>query len=170
MSFRADKGQSSVEAALLIPVLFVTLLALLQPGIILYDRMVMESAAAEGCRLLATKSDDAGMTDERCTALVKRHLGAIPQQDLFHVHGAACSYEIELSGDEHANRCSVTIRNQVKLLPLFDVAGALLGMADEAGRMGIEVTRSAPTQPAWAAQGANGLDPDAWVTARKEDA
>ena len=45
-----------MEAAVLIPVLFTALLLLLQPGILLYDRMVMQGAAAEGCRLLATKT------------------------------------------------------------------------------------------------------------------
>ena len=48
-----ERGQGTVEAALVIPVLFVLLLLLLQPGIVLYDRMVMRGAAAEACRPLS---------------------------------------------------------------------------------------------------------------------
>lgn len=50
------KGQATIEAAALIPVLFILLLLLLQPSILLFDRIVMKNAAAEGCRLLATKT------------------------------------------------------------------------------------------------------------------
>ena len=46
MSWRTDSGQATVEAAFLIPVIFVAMMVLLQPGIILYDRMVMNHAAA----------------------------------------------------------------------------------------------------------------------------
>ena len=55
-----ERGQGSVEAAVVIPVLFLLLLMLLQPGIVLYDRIVMGSAAAEACRLLATSTDARG--------------------------------------------------------------------------------------------------------------
>ena len=48
MCWRTEGGQATVEAAVLIPVLFTVLLLLIQPGIILYDRMVMNYAAAEG--------------------------------------------------------------------------------------------------------------------------
>ncbi|MGN1361061.1 MAG: TadE/TadG family type IV pilus assembly protein [Eggerthellaceae bacterium] len=53
---RDVRGQSTVEAAVMIPLLFGGMLMLLQPGILLYDRVVMEGAAAEGCRVLATAS------------------------------------------------------------------------------------------------------------------
>ena len=35
-----ESGQATVEAAFLLPVLFVGLLLLMQPGILLYDRLV----------------------------------------------------------------------------------------------------------------------------------
>ena len=50
-----------MEGAFAIPLVFLLLLLLLQPGILLYDRMVMNAAAAEGCRMLATRSADAGV-------------------------------------------------------------------------------------------------------------
>ena len=61
-----ESGQATVEAAFLLPVLFVGLLLLMQPGILLYDRLVMQAAASEGCRLLATKTAAAGDMAE-CT-------------------------------------------------------------------------------------------------------
>ena len=47
-------GQTTVEAAFGLPIVFLLVLLLAQPGIVLYDRMVMASAASEACRLLAT--------------------------------------------------------------------------------------------------------------------
>lgn len=165
MSWRIDRGQATVEAAFLIPVLFVVLLLLIQPGIILYDRMVMNYAAAEGCRLIATKTESGGMDDDGYRDLVLRHLGAIPPQDLFHVHDGGCSYEIELSGDEGSALVAVRIKNRVKLLPLFD-SGAVLAGASRDGTVEIEVEQTARTKAPWLGTGASGLDPDEWVHER----
>lgn len=68
-----------MEAAFALPVLMVLLLLLIQPGIVLYDRMVMQAAAAEGCRLLATSTDSLGAMDEACEAFVRHRLGSVPQ-------------------------------------------------------------------------------------------
>lgn len=71
---RDARGQSTAEAAVALPVVFLLVLLLVQPGIVLYDRMVMAGAAAEGCRLLATSDGDAAT----CEEYVRRRLGAIP--------------------------------------------------------------------------------------------
>lgn len=73
------KGQATVEAALLIPALLISLLLLIQPGILLYTRMVMEGAAAEGCRVLATASS---LEENTATVedFVKRRLASVPQR------------------------------------------------------------------------------------------
>lgn len=75
---RSKQGQGTVEAAFLIPVVFIGLLLLIQPGVILYDRIIMGAAAAEACRLLATKTDAAGDMDDGCEAFVRHRLGAVP--------------------------------------------------------------------------------------------
>lgn len=161
---RSDvRGQATVEAAYLIPVVFLCLLLLVQPGIILYDLMVMRSAAAEGCRLLATKTDAAGSSDEACVAYVKRRLAAIPPQDQFHIHGGDCSWSIDVEGDESSEYVQVTITNKVKLLPLLDVGAVLLGMTNSSGEYPIEASCRTPTQPAWIAASDSGRDPRAWV-------
>ena len=41
-----ERGQATVEAAFLIPVLFTVLLLSVQPGMVLYDRMVMRARQA----------------------------------------------------------------------------------------------------------------------------
>ena len=72
-----ESGQATVEAAFLIPVLLVALLLLMQPGILLYDRLVMNAAASEACRLLATKTDAAGDMAEGCEAFRGNYFGAL---------------------------------------------------------------------------------------------
>lgn len=151
----------------MVPVLFVVLLALLQPGIILYDRVVMNYAAAEGCRLLATGTDSAGMSEDRCRELIKRHLGAIPPQDLFHMHDEGCSYDIELSGNERTALVAVKISNRVELLPLFDAGAALAGVSQD-GTLEIQVERTAMTKATWLGTASSELDPNAWVHDRDE--
>lgn len=148
MSSRTDAGQATVEAAFLIPVLFVVMLMLIEPGIILYDRMVMDGAAAEACRLLATKCTAGGFDEDDYRAVIARHLGAIPQQDLFHIHGGDCTYDVRMTGDESAGTVAVEIDNEIRLLPLFDAAGALTGIAPD-GRYKISVRQQASTKPTW---------------------
>ena len=91
---RDARGQSTVEAAVALPVVFLLVLLLVQPGIVLYDRMVMAGAAAEGCRLLATSDGDAAT----CEEYVRRRLGAIPPLDVFHVHDSGCTWEVRCEG------------------------------------------------------------------------
>lgn len=165
---RALPGQSTVEAAFLVPVVFVLLLLLLQPSIVLYDRMVMNGAAAEGCRLLATRTSAAGADAEAYRSSVLRRLGSVPQEEHFHVHdGGGCSWEILLDGDESAGEVSVTVRNKIEPLPIVDAAATLLGLVDEGGHLTIEVSASAPSQPRWVVEGEAGLNPGAWVEERR---
>lgn len=157
------RGQATVEAAFLIPVLFTCLLMLLQPGILLFDRTVMQSAAVDGCRLLVTRSDDQGLSDELLKQSVIRHLGAIPQQDNFHCHSKGCTWKIELEGKEDSSEVSVTISQQVKPLPLFDIAGSAFGVLNGSGNYELSVKQTMPTQPDWVADSSLGSDPGAWA-------
>lgn len=160
---RGTRGQATVEAALLIPVVFLLLLLLIQPGIILYDRMVMRAAAAEGCRMLATRTDALGSANAACEAFVLRRLGSIPPHDLFHRHAGGCTWEVEMQGGETTSQVSVTIRNTVQLLPVVGSGALLLGVSGSSEGYVIEVTESLPTQPGWVAEGEAGLDPGRWV-------
>ena len=160
---RNDSGQATVEAAFVIPVLFIVMLLLLQPGIVLYDRLVMGNAAAEACRLLATSTDSYGAAAASCEAFVRHRLAAVPPHDCFHVHQGSCSWEIELTGNESSDVVSVRIGNQLRPLPLFDAASKLLGLTNASGNLEIEEVVSMPTQPAWAASTEQGLSPKDWI-------
>ena len=160
-----ERGQGTVEAVFVIPVLFLLLLLLLQPGIILYDRLVMGNAAAEGCRLLATATDAAGSMQGSCEAFIRHRLAAVPQHDCFHVHGGGCSWDIQLSGNESSGQVSVTISNEVRPLPLFDAGSKLLGLTNGNGNLVIQETVSMPTQPDWVAASPSGQNPAAWIGA-----
>ena len=119
-----------MEAAFLLPVLCVLVLLLVQPGILLYDRMVMEGAAADACRLLATTSNSREGAQEQCEAYVRRRLGAVPQQDCFHVHGPQCTWDIRLEGDEASQSVRVSIATEARPLPLLGTAASLLGIVN----------------------------------------
>lgn len=163
MSLCRTRGQSTIEAAFLLPVLFILLLLLLQPGIVLYDRMVMQGVAAEACRLLVTKTDRAGASEEAYRAAILRRLGNVPQHDLFHVHSASeCSWEIEFTGDERSEVVAVRIANKLKPLPIVDVGATLLGLLNDEGCLEIEVVAQQRSQPQWVAQSEEGLQPDKW--------
>lgn len=155
-------GQATVEAAFLIPLIFLGLLLLLQPGILLYDRMVMQAAAVDGCRMLVTRSDAQGLPDGVLKEQIVRHLGAIPPQDCFHRHSGGCSWDIAFQGKETDREVSVTIKQQVRPLPLLDVTCSLLGLVNGAGNFELSVTQRMPTQPDWVADSRLGLDAGAW--------
>lgn len=147
-------GQATVEAAVALPVLFLLVLLLVQPGIVLYDRMVMASAAAEGCRLLTT-----GAGADEVNAYVRRRLGAVPEHDNFHRHSDGCTWNIQCSGGGSADQSRVTVRTQLRLLPLLDGSATLLGLADGQGYLTVEVTAVAPTRAPWAQQSLGGATP-----------
>ena len=160
----AEPGQSTVEAAFALPVLFMLVILLVQPAILLYDRMVMEAAATEACRLLATKTSTAGDMDEAARAFVLHRLGAIPPLSCFHVHeGDACTWEVLLVGDEGSGYVSASISTQARPLPLLDTAAALLGLTNGEGNLVVSVERSELVQPEWIDGADAGRDPAAWI-------
>lgn len=156
----SESGQATLEAAFAIPVLMVLLLLLLQPGIILYDRIVMEGAAAEGCRLLATSGSPGQAEDD----FIRRRLSAVPQADIFHVHTAGCTWEIALDGDERCQEVGVRISTEVQPLPLIDAVVGLFGMANGSGNLKVEVEKRMDVKDAWVMTSPDGSDPAGWVS------
>ncbi len=159
-----DSGQSTVEAAVLVPMLLVSLLLLVQPGILLYDRVVMQGAAAEGCRLLATKTAVLGDMRPSCEAFIRHRLSAVPPVACFHVHDGGCTWNVSLDGDESSQTVSVDLSTEVRPLPLFDVSGAVLGMVNENGNFEVSVSSEMPVQPDWASDGED-RHPSQWIGA-----
>ena len=112
--------------------------------------------------MLATRSAVSGVDAGAYEEAVRRHLGAIPQQENFHMHEGGCSWKVELSGDERSAQVSTRITGKVKLLPLLDMGGVLLGLGDGDGGIELSVEASAPTQDAWVASSELGMNPAAW--------
>jgi hypothetical protein len=157
-----DTGQATVEAAFLIPLLLLVLLLLIQPAILLYTRLVMQSAAAETCRIVATES----LMEKNADAVegyAKRRLAAIPQQDNFHVHEPTCSWTINYTGDETTNEVSVEITNEIKPLPLFDFGLKALGVLNDAGNYSLSVTQRLTTKNTWVQENPRGTNPNQWI-------
>lgn len=163
-----DCGQATIEAAFLIPVIFLLLLLLLEPSILLYDRMVMNGAAADGCRLIATSGMSDGVSEAQLKDAILRHLGSIPQQDLFHVHDGGCTWDIQLSGSETSQYVSVSIKTKVKPLPIVDFGSTLLGLTDGSGYLTQHVRVEMRAKDAWVMANRLGMSADAWVRGRDQ--
>lgn len=153
MRFSSESGQSTVEAAVLLPILLVVFGLLLQPAVLLYNRCIMNAAATEGCRLITTNVGG----DTTIQAYVERHLGAIPKIPIFHV-GEEWAINWSRASDGTAN---VIIENHVDPLPFF---GILAGLTDAIGDDGAIVQRvdvfCSPV-PDWVA--GQGYDPSRWI-------
>ncbi|ACV23026.1 Flp pilus assembly protein TadG [Slackia heliotrinireducens] len=152
---KASNGQATVEAAFLIPVLLLVMLMAIQPGIILYDRIVMQSAAADGCRMLATlRPEDASSA----RFVVERHLKAVPDAPLFHQG----DWAVDLQGNSQSDLCAVVIQNSVQPVPLIGAAMGAAGALDAGGMYCFEVEVKLE-KDSWLAESGSGMDPRSWV-------
>ena len=140
-------GQSSVEAALLLPAVMVLLALLLEPACLLYSRSVMEGAAAECARALATSTGAGGSSRENCEAFVRRRLSSIPNLSIFH-SGGVDDWTIEVQGGEGSPTAVVEIEGHAKPLPLFGVVMTALGESDGQGTI-MRVRVEERVRPSW---------------------
>ena len=154
------KAQSTVEAAFALPILMLLALLLVQPGILLYDRMVMASAASEGCRLYSTASSDVSAT---CEDYIRRRLSAVPELDQFHVHSNGCTWKIAFGGGEGSQVSQVEISTEVKPLPLLGSGMRLLGLLNPSGNLVMKVNSTQKMQPDWISNSVEGQSPEMWV-------
>lgn len=149
----SESGQSTVEAALLLPVLFLVLGIIIQPALLLYTQSVMNSAAAEGCRLISTNTSD----DACIRAYIERRLCSIPRLDIFHI---GSEWELEWSEDD-ADGASLRIVNHVKPLPFLGLAAQLGNLDDGEGNILQETRASASPLPDWVRT--QGYAPSDWI-------
>jgi len=63
-----DRGSSAVEFALVMPLVFVVTLGLVQIGLLVRDRALVEAAARAGARAAALQPDDAAAHDAAVSA------------------------------------------------------------------------------------------------------
>lgn len=110
---RQRQGQSTVEAAALLPIIFMLCALLLQPIILSFSLSVMQRTAAETARVAATDIDG---SYKDCQGFALRRLEALPHLDMFHT-GDESDWVIEISRDEHEVEVSIT--GHVTPLPLW---------------------------------------------------
>ena len=112
--WRNREGQSTVEAAFLIPVVFVCLLVLIQPSILLVNRLTMESAAYEGCRYALTCVEGEGDGDA-VKLFVERRLRIFPRTKVVHCP----PWDIEVMRDYENHEVTIRISHALEPLPLI---------------------------------------------------
>lgn len=153
--FHREHGQTLVEAAFLLPLVFFMFGLLLQPALLLYCRCVMDGAAAETCRLIATGT----CGEDAAKAFALRRLAALPSLDVFHSQGCEWDLELDASGDGDAR---VSITGHVKLFPLVGISASTLTEAagDGCGAISCEATSS--LRPGWLGQ--DQVDAEGWVS------
>lgn len=152
------RGQATVEAAFLIPVMFAALLVLLQPAMLLYGRVAMQHAASEGCRYLLTADG------KDAEAYIERHLQAVPDIPVLH-DGA---WEIEAFSEQGS--ATVEISHGVRPLPVIGAFVSAAGLAGPDGLVRQEVSCTMPVRGGWLVQGEAGCDPQSWVSRWEEAA
>ncbi len=140
----------------MLPTILLVMLMLVQPGIILYDRAVMEAAASEACRLIETLQVD---DEDAALAAIERRLSAIPGADIFH----AGSWTIEISGGEGEAEATVSISHSLRPLPLIGAGMGFLGMTNAQGLYTQEVSRTVEVLDEWVVSSEYGADPEAWI-------
>ena len=59
----AERGQATVEAALILPVIVLALLAVIQIGLVVHDRIMVTHAAREGVRVAAVQAGESDVRD-----------------------------------------------------------------------------------------------------------
>lgn len=152
---RAEGGQATVEAAFVLPVVFALFGLLLQPAVLLYERCVMVSAAAEACRLAATQP----CSEEAMRAFALRRLAVLPQLDIFHTGG--CEWELQIEPGSGGEASSVRISGHLRTLPLLGVTAS--SMTEEAGDGCALLSCQASSQlhPSWLQEA--GGTPAEWI-------
>ena len=143
----------TVEAAFLIPVVLLLLLILLQPGIILFDKMVMQAAAGQALRMMAVLDED---STETCEDMVLSQLEAVPDAAVFHDG----DWDVSIEGGETSANVKIEVSGELEPLPLVGGAMAAAGLLNADGHVEVSVEVESRIQPDWAVS--QGLDPSSW--------
>ena len=139
------RGQSSVEAAILLPTLGLIVALLAQPACLAYTRALMYVAAGEAARVLATAPEEG--RDELVLDYVRRRLKAVPEVSAFH-EGGQEDWELTAELSEDGRWAKVNIKGHVRPLPLVGIAVQALYPHDEEGSL-LEVNVTEQVRPLW---------------------
>lgn len=142
-ALKEERGQMTVEAALLIPVVLAMVALLAQPACVLYTRSVMASTAGELCRLAATARCDESEID----GYALRRLAAVPDLPVFH-EGGPQAWEVSVEGPDGHGVVVAAIEGRVRPLPLLGALVAPLGTEDD-GCVVVRVETAAAMRADW---------------------
>ena len=159
----ASSGQATVEAAFLIPIMCALLLILLQPSLLLLNRLVMEMTANDVCRFVMTQ-DCAGMQSHpynEAELYALRRLDAIPSVSILHED----PWIVEIQGDECLGDVKIHIEHKVKPLPLLQVGLGFGGVLDSEGLLTQQLDRRRILHSDFECE--IGLEPLNWVAQRE---
>jgi Flp pilus assembly protein TadG len=145
---RDERGQSTVEAALLVPALLLCLGLLVQPLCLLYTRAVMQAAAAECCRLVATRPVLYTAGDGDYEAFALRRLAAVPNVGVFH-RGGGDGWDVTITASPSSHTVRTRIQTTVDPLPFWDGMAALLNMDDGEGHIRLVVDVTETVRSSW---------------------
>lgn len=137
-----ERGQATVEAAVMLPAVMLVLALLMEPACLSYTRMIMRGAAGECARAAATAY---GGDVSACKEYAYRRLKAVPEVPLFHVGGTG---DWSVAIDRSDTHVDVTIEGHARPLPLMGAVAALLRMSDGQGVV-LRVSLSVDTRADW---------------------
>ncbi len=139
ISFRSERGQSSIEAAFILPILLLCLGLSVQPVIYMYTKTIMQEAADEGIRY-AMSEQNAGRTER----YIRRRLEALPSSSIFHVQDE--DWDIDIIRADKSVR--VLIRGHIRTIPVLGVSAYMFLEHDDQGLI-VEVASENITAPSW---------------------
>lgn len=137
-----ESGQSTVEAAVLIPTLALLLAMLVQPICLFYTRSVMWEAAYETARAVAT-----ARSMDTCETYALRRLDAVPDASVFHV-GGRDDWQVSVSRSSDGHTAKVEISGHVRPLPLLGDVVTAFEERDGTGVV-LRVSASERARPEW---------------------
>lgn len=132
---------------MLLPVLLLLMAMLAQPACLLYTRCVMQAAAAQGCRVLATSGS--GLADYGdVRALVLRRLDAVPAAPIFH-EGGHGGWTVTMTGSAQSGEVAVEIRTTARPLPFMGALASLVAGGGADGVISLEARVARASRPNW---------------------
>jgi len=149
LRLRDDSGQAVAEAPIAIIALVALVILLLQPTILLYDRVIMNNAVAEAARVQVTEMDG-GAQRGHLAAFVERRLRTIPNNPYFR------NAKPTVTPIEAGDYVGVKLTLSVRPLPVLGPAMSWLGKRGPSGEILIESQALAPR----AFTGEDQLDPE----------
>lgn len=158
--FQKARGQASLEAAFLIPLMLLLSMMLIQPAILLYNRSVMHATVSESLRVASTLPQSSNK-QELLKNFILRRLGSIPDIDIFHVK-LKDSWELVIEEGKTHDDKTISLAHRVRLLPLFDTLARAFQVSDD-GSIKQEVRVTGSSKAAWIAQSEWGSIPERWV-------